>query len=107
MAIANTGCIQGKVVLRIPLGDTSDPARYTTFPLPDVTVALSNAGKGVRSAGARNLQTDADGRFCFDNLAPGAHHVLGQRARGQADRILDGEGRLGRVGASRQPGGEP
>ncbi|HEX5165615.1 MAG TPA: hypothetical protein VFV93_09490 [Thermomicrobiales bacterium] len=75
MALANTGCIQGKVVLRIPLGDASDPARHTTFPLPGVTVTLSSAGKGARSAGSRTVQTDAYGEFCIDNLPSGMYTV--------------------------------
>lgn len=70
----NTGCVQGKVVLRIPLGDANDPTRHTTFPLPGVTVTLTTQG-AKPTARSTTTQTDAFGEFCFDNLSAGTYTV--------------------------------
>jgi hypothetical protein len=73
---ANTGigCVQGQVVLRVPMGDLTDPTRYVTLPLPDVKVELTPRG-ATSTAKASSQLTGADGTFCFDGLTPGTHMV--------------------------------
>lgn len=73
-SIAGTGCIQGQVVLRIPLSDLTTPSTDLSLPIPGVKIELTPKGASS-TAKASNVMTEIDGSFCFEGLPPGLHTV--------------------------------
>lgn len=76
---ASTGCIQGEVVLRIPLMDPTNPTASTTVPLDGITVVVTAQGKPPRSTTRSSDQVETlttnGGTFCVEGVSPGPRTV--------------------------------
>jgi hypothetical protein len=76
---APTGCVQGEIVLRIPLMDPTNPTASTTVPLDGITVVVTARGKPPRSTTRSSDQVEAQttngGTFCVEGIPSGQRTI--------------------------------